>query len=538
MKSLLKFFDPSAWNRFFTRFTQKRHADRLRLKIESGYMSMGPVTNGAGPGIVIADGLWDNPNHFFRLRIFLEALPNIQNFRLLGILRRHDDRTRSTLEALGFREFILLDEHNLRTEQFLPESKALLSGVRTHADLLKLSLPEALPAYTYFDTVIKLAGHPQPSINDPLWLSCLAETLRNLAVFKEVFEQDDVTNVVLSHPWKNEFAVLMWSSLKKSIPAYHLTGYCEGIRVRRFVKSEDYFTPVEHLTYAEYLKLPNSIRTKLREEGVKYLEQREAGVATDINARYAFRPDLRQTSRIAAREALGGQVGRPLVIVYAHVWCDFPHTFAMSNFTDFLDWMHFTIKEISLLNNVDWVLKPHPTEPWYGGFRLKDVVDNLPPHIRIIPEATDSLTAMLAADAIVTVHGTIGLEAAAHGLRVITADRSFYSDWDFVHVARSRDEFAQLLRSIESLPPLDEDRQGNALACVALALAPTPADAGMIKIKCDSSGVVLYEDILSRQGTDASALNKELQAIRKWLLGSSSSYSADQKIKYFSTHLQ
>jgi hypothetical protein len=538
VNSFLKAFDPGAWRRAYTRFEQRRHSDRLRLQVESGYRSMGPVTNGNGPGTVIADGMWDNPNHFFRLRLFLEALPDIKNLRLLGVLRRHDDRTRRTMETMGFREFIFIEEHGFRTEDFLPEARTLLSGVRTHADLLKLALPEALPAYTYYDTVLKFACHPQPPLDDPLWLQCLAETLRNLAIYKALLEQAAATHVVLSHPWKNEFAALMWTALKRGIPAYHLTGYCEGIRVRRFLKPEDYFTPVEHLSYCDYLALTDGVRSKLRDEGAAYLEHREAGTSTDINARCAFRPDLRHATRAAARQALGGQPGRPLAVIYSHVWFDFPHTFAMSNFTDFLDWMRFTIEQIRRLDGVDWVLKPHPTERWYGGFRLADLLDDLPPHVRIVADATDSLTTMLAADAVITVHGTVGLEAAAHGLPVIAADRSYYADWGFVHVAGSRAEYAQLLASVGRLPPPGEDGQAAALACTALALAPTPSDEGMIELRCDSSGAVLFEDILGRQGSGAPALNLERQALGTWLRGNSSSYSADLKIKHFARQTQ
>lgn len=538
MNSFLKAFNVGALRRAYTRFVERRHSDRLRLQVESGYRDMGFVTNGDGSGTIIADGMWDNPNHFFRLRLFLEALPDIQNLRLLGVLRRHDDRARRTLETLGFHEFIFIDEHRLRTEDFLPAAQALLSGVRTHADLLKLILPEALPAYTCYDTVLKLACHPQPPLGHPLWLQCLAETLRNLAIYKEMLEQTNPTYVVLSHPWKNEFATLMWTALKRGIPAFHLTGYCESIRVRRFRKPEDYFTPVEHLTHSQYLTLPDSVRSKLCDEGAAYLQQREAGTSTDINARYAFRPELRHATRAAARQALGGQVGRPLAVIYSHVWFDFPHTFAMSNFTDFLDWMRFTLEQIRQIDGVDWVLKPHPTERWYGGFRLADLLHDLPPHVRIVPDTTDSLTTMLAADAVITVHGTIGLEAAAHGLPVITADRSYYGDWGFVHVAGSRAEYALLLATVGRLAPPGDEGQAAALACTALALAPSPADEGMINLRCDSSGSVLFEDILGRQGSGAPALNLERRALGKWLRGNSSSYSADLKIKHFARQTQ
>lgn len=522
---LVKIFDPSAWTRLYMRFVQRCRSDRLRPKVESGYSGMGPVTNGKGPGTVIADGMWDNPNHFFRLRLFLEALPNIENYHLLGVLRRRDDRTRRTLEAMGFHEFIYIEEHDSRTENFMAEARSLLSGARTHADLLKLALPEALPAYTYYDTVLKLARHPQPPLDDPLWLQCLAETLRNSAIYKALFEQVEATHVVLSHPWKNEYATLMWSALKRNIPAYHLTGYCEGIRVRRFLKPEDYCTPVEHLSYGEYQALPEDVRTKLCDEGTTYLEQREAGISTDINARHAFRPGLRQTTRAIARQALGGKPGRPLAVIYAHVWFDFPHTFAMSNFTDFLDWMRFTIEHIRKLKGVDWVLKPHPTEHWYGGFRLEDILDDLPPHVRIAPDATDSLTTMLAADTVITVHGTVALEAAAHGLAVIAADRSYYGDWPFAKVASSREDYARLLTLIDGQLPIEPEVRAAAAACFVAALGQPSATDGRLSLRCDSLTTELYEDVLSLLGSGRENFITERNRIKRWLESGKGSYA-------------
>jgi hypothetical protein len=486
---------------------------------------MGPVTNGNGPGTVVADGMWGNPNHFFRLRLFLEALTNIESLRLLGVLRRHDDLTRRTLETFGFREFIFIEEHSFRAKDFLPEARALLSGVRTHTDLLELVLPEALPAYTFYDTVLKLARHPQPPLDDPLWLQCLAETLRNLAIYKALLEQVEATHVVLSHPWKNEYATLMWAALKRNIPAYHLTGYCEGIRVRCFLRPEDYFTPVEHLSHGVYQTLPEDVRNKLCDLGMAYLEQREAGISTDINARHAFRPDLRQTTRAEARRALGGKPGRPLAVIYAHVWFDFPHTFAMRNFTDFLDWMHFTIEQIRRLDGVDWVLKPHPTEHWYGSFRLEDILDDLPPHVRITPVATDSLTTMLAADTVITVHGTVALEAAAHGIAVIAADRSHYGDWPFAKLASSREDYARLLTLIDRQKPIRPEVRAAAAACFVAALGQPSATDGRLSLRCDSLGTELYADILSLMKSGRENLLTENNRIKQWLESGKGSYA-------------
>lgn len=526
-KKFSKILNPQAWHRLQRSYLERCRAARLREQVEANYRIHGPLSSGNGAQTVVADGMWDNPNHFFRLHLFLKALPGIENYRLLGVIRHKRDRTRQTLEAFGFREFIFIEEHQFKTEDFLPQARTLLEKVRTHADLLNLDLPLGLPPYTYYDTVLKYARDPQPPLTDPLWLSQLAETLRDLAIYQQLMDEYEVTQVVLSHPWKIEFATLMWTALQHRIPSYHLTGFCEGIRVRRLLQPADYATPVEHVPYREYAALPQPVRERLRRTGLAYLAQRETGDSSDINVCYSFRPAARIDTHAEAKLALGGQPSRPMVIIYAHVWFDFPHTYAMRNFTDFLDWMRFTMAQIHTIKSVDWVLKPHPLESWYGGTQLAKLIGELPSHIRLIPADTDSLTSMLAADAIVTVHGTIALEAAAHGLCVIAADRSYYSDWGFAHIANSREHYAQLLASVVQLSAPTESQKEDALACMALSLAPPPVEMDAINLRCDSSGSILYRDMLGR-GTDE--IDREILALRRWLQGTAVSYAAHRKI--------
>jgi len=531
---LSKIVRPESWARAGIRLTRQWHTAWYQQRVDCLYDKLGPVTNGAGPQTIVADGLWDNPNHFFRLRLFLEALPGIETMRLVGVLGQADDRTRLSLERLGFTEFVAINDHpRHRTETFRSRARTMLAGVQRHADILDLPLPAGLPAYIYYDTVLKLARHPQPGLDNPLWESTLAECLRNCAIYRDLLETIPVTQVIVSHPWKNEFATLMWASLTRSVPAHHLTGYCEGIRVRRFLDTADYATPVEHLSLSEFDALPATVRQKLSADGARYLEQRELGRGTDLNVRYAYRQRFKAPSRNEARHALGVIGPRKLVVIYSHVWFDFPHTFAMRNFTDFFDWMRRTMEEVRAIPELDWVLKPHPTENWYGGFRLQDMAGELPPHVRLAPQNADSLTALTAADIVVTAHGTVGLEAAAHGLPVIAADRSFYSDWGFVHQAVSQEHYIRLLRTARDLPAPDEAGRQRALALISLALAPTPTEVGLIEMRCDSSGPALYKDILNRYAENDPALARERECLRAWLADPSSSYAAHIKTSHF-----
>lgn len=530
VKKTLRLFDRAAWQAFLRSRTDKLVASYLRKKVEAYYRKQGPISLSKGSRTILADGMWDNPNHFFRLRLFLQALPNIEEYRLLGVIRYQNDRTRKTLEAFGFRDFVCIEESRYKTSSYLSQARILLEQVESHEDLINLELPFGLPAYTYYDTVLKYARDPQPPIDSKLWLEVLAETLRDIDIFEEVMRNNDVEQVVLSHPWKIEFSTLMWAALRRKITSYHLTGFCESIRVRKLCNTSDYYMPVECLPYEQYIDLPANVRRQLAFAGAKYLAERQTGDASDINTRHSFRPDIRIETRTEARKALGGQQDRPLVIIYAHAWFDFPHTYGMLNFTDFLDWVKFTIGRISTINTVDWVLKPHPLEQWYGGVELKNIAGALPSHVRLSPAHVDSQTLIKAADAIVTVHGTVGLEAAAQGVRVIAADQSYYSDWGFVHVASSREHYADLLASVVQLSAPTETQQNDALSCLYLMLAPTPKQVASINLRCDSSGSILYQDIVDLFGSRAVDVDAERKNLYTWVISDFMSYAACLKI--------
>src|SRR5262249_8694378 len=149
------------------------------------------------------------------------------NYQLLGLLRsRVDRRERRALERIGFSEFVFIDEdEEFRASEFLGAADELLHGLKSHGDLLALQLPEGIPAYTWYDTVLKLARHPQPNLDHPLWRTCLAEVLRNAAIYRRELATREVAHVALSHPWKSEWADLMWLALVRGIPASHLTGF-------------------------------------------------------------------------------------------------------------------------------------------------------------------------------------------------------------------------------------------------------------------------------------------------------------------------
>lgn len=486
-------------------------------RLHSALAALGPVTTASSGPAILIDGLWDNPNHFLRLRIFLEGVPGIETYQLIGVLRTAQARTKRMLETYGCRTFVYVD--GTPPEAFSDEAGKLLAKVGSHSEMLDVQLPNGLPAYIFYDTALKNARHPQPELGHRVWQDAISTQLRDVAVAEGIFAGRRIAMVALSHPWKSEYGALVWGALLRGIETIHLTAYCEAIRMRRMRSVEDYRVPVEHLPHAVFAALPAKVRSNLSLAGYDYLSKRAKGTGSDINSRSAYLADHRIDDRKEARKALAG-IGdeRPVVLVSSHVWYDFPHTFAMRNFTDFKDWICTTIEAIRDVDDAVWVLKPHPTEDWYGGFKLTDIAKNLPSHMRVLPTKSDVMTALTAADAVVTVHGTIAFEAAARGLHVLAADRSHFSDWPFARTAATKDDYIAKLRNLPNVIRAGRPTSAeSAAAAMALAFAEPPPDVGALVVKCDSRGVEAYNDALGILAAPLAVRRQESLRVRKFL---------------------
>jgi hypothetical protein len=519
MRPLSHYVSPQRWRRLIAGQLELLKRKRAAAKLDDVWKETGPVPHRSGPATVVADALWLNPGYFLRLRLMIEALAGEQTFTLLGVLRSPKHRfERRALERIGFSEFVYIDtDHQFAISDFDAEADALLQGVQSHEDLLRIRLPFDLPASLWYDSVLKNTRHGRPDLDHPEWRKSLAETLAYLSVYDRLFRERQISHVLVSHAWGSEWAALAWLALLHGVPAFLVTAFSDAIRIRRFRKIDDLRTPVEFLSRTAFDALPASVQRRVIDFGEEQLIARQKNQTSDVNIRHAYLPNKRITSRTRARAALGVLDDRPIGIIYGHSWFDFPHVYGMQNFTDFLHWFEQTIQFAMTRNDIVWLLKPHPMESWYGGYKMAAGLGPLPEHIRILSQHVDTVTAMSAADAIVTVHGTAALEAAAAGVTVIAADRSYYSDWGFAYSARSRSEYFDLLSRIGRLDAPNALQRDLAHACFALTFAEPEPGMNALRVPCDSLGSELFHLVRKMMKEEAPALASEVQRLRDFL---------------------
>jgi Capsule polysaccharide biosynthesis protein len=398
-------------------------------------------------GPVLVDGMWDNPNYWIRYALFRAAVGSAGG-REVGVVGTHRAAEgRRTLERFGISRAVQILDLRSDMEAHRREARRLLAETATPADVLNWKLPAGIPADFVYDGILKRQRAASVDLSDRRLLGYVTEALASIAAATRLLDSERFELLLLSHAVNFQFAALAWIAVQRAIPVVLLYG---NYGVPRFVKLRgpgDLYDTTDRPTGAELDAIPEARKAALAAVGSAYLEKRLAGRTDDMGARYAFQKAGASVSRAALVEKFGWDPDRPIVGVYASNWFDFPHPCGMSHFRDFLDWTQATLAAAQAQKRVNWLLKAHPCDQWYGGVTLSDL---LPPldaggHVRLAPTDWNGAAVLDAMDAVITYHGTVGIEAAASGKPVLVADRGWYHDAGFVTWPRSREEYLNAL---------------------------------------------------------------------------------------------
>jgi hypothetical protein len=155
--------------------------------------------------------------------------------------------------------------------------------------------------------------------------------------------------------------------------------------------------------------------------------------------------------------------GRRTVLLFPHIFWDGTFFWGHDLFPDYEAFFTEALKIAYETPSANWIAKIHPAnvvKDHRDGFsgrsnemRVIDALGKPPPHVRILDATTDISTLSLfeIGDVCVTVRGTVGIEAACHGLATVTAGTGRYDRLGFTIDPQTPDAFRDALRRVDRL---------------------------------------------------------------------------------------
>lgn len=169
------------------------------------------------------------------------------------------------------------------------------------------------------------------------------------------------------------------------------------------------------------------------------------------------------------RRVLGLDPRKRTVFVFSHILWDAPFSWAQPLFPTYEEWLVETVRAACRNTLVNWVIKIHPANVGKRALEgypveptetrvLAEQIGTLPEHVVLLPADSEISTYSVfdVMDCCVTVRGTIGIEAAARGIPVLTASRSRYSGRGFTIDSETRDQYLERLSLVQDLCGLSD----------------------------------------------------------------------------------
>ena len=192
----------------------------------------------------------------------------------------------------------------------------------------------------------------------------------------------------------------------------------------------------------------------------EYFEKRRQGL-TDEAAQDAY-ANKKFLSRQQWCESVGADKNKKNIVIMAHCFSDAANSSTdRSIYRNYYEWLIETLKIIHGIDNVNWLLKAHPSRGFYReGDGIYKIFESYCDKENIFIVNDDiSLNALFEiADGAITVMGTCGLEFSMVGIPVICAGFAAYGGFGFTVEPYTEKEYTEYLANLDKVEKLSKEK--------------------------------------------------------------------------------
>lgn len=315
-------------------------------------------------------------------------------------------------------------------------------NIKSKTELEKLKLEDVWVGDIIYDSYLYKYKQPTVDLQSAELQKEIREALYYFFFWKNYFKQNKVNTLIVSHTVYTHFTIASRVALQMNIEVFQVND-CGLYRLstQRPCAYNEFFDYKN-----EFQKLPNEIQKKGVEWARKRIEMRFEGLV-GVDMQYSTKSAWTKKDRCE----LILESPRKKIFVALHCFFDSPHPYGLNVFPDFYEWLHF-LGKISEKTDYDWYLKTHP-DFLPGNNEIINMFIKTYPKFKLLPPTTSHHSIIASGiDYVLTVYGTVGMEYAYHGIRVINASpNNIHIAFDFNYHANTVKQYEEVLLNLNQL---------------------------------------------------------------------------------------
>lgn len=183
-------------------------------------------------------------------------------------------------------------------------------------------------------------------------------------------------------------------------------------------------------------------------------------VSHDAKNAYSNKAVISKRSDFLAACGIERDDNRCVILVAPHSFSDVCRGEGAQAFFDYYQWFLNTVQLAKKYKHYYWVFKPHPSSHMYGeeGIVEKIVKQHESDIIRLVPDSISTKSVFSCVDLILTVRGSIALEATCQGVPVIQCGSAPWTDYVDVPVSKNPFEYENFIKDFKKTIVVPEQR--------------------------------------------------------------------------------
>ncbi len=394
-------------------------------------------------------------------------LEKFYNAECVGLIKKNDLFTRKIAESFGIKQFEFLHDDN-----FFSNFKYFIKALNS---LSFNEIEKKLPNYKIngdevgifaLENYYRFYNSETKNKNKFYLYLYLSRAIRSNDWTKKLFKNKYKMLVI----GENQFIpnkAIFHRSLKSKIPVYSFHGSASINFIGRIYKKYKDRYSLKYKFSTKLTKLlinifrSHKIINKIRKDnGIKEIGKETVWSDEDAKYSYSFK------NKQEFNKFCGFNNKTKKNILFApHAMSDNIFNNEWNIFKTNYNWCYETILKIKKIDNVNWIVKPHPYEYKFPGIKIRDIYNDLienENNIFFLKEDIFINEIYKYVDVVLTGNGSVGFEYPSLGIPAITTTDTGYSNFKFTYSPKDKKRYFKLLENINRLKKLNKKQIKNA----------------------------------------------------------------------------
>jgi hypothetical protein len=404
-------------------------------------------------------------------------LIEIFNSNGIALLNNYNLKNILLYKSFGIKKIIILGNTNIFTRlKYFIKAYLIIRSFKNMDEFLKFNINNVEIGKAVYDHYLRFSGIGTTNEFKQQFYTNLSKCL---LVYYQINKYLKKYNIIASVQSEKQFipgAVIFQTILVNRIDIYSRLGPTYAFTVRRYRNINETYTLKDHFSKKLFDFVASNMRKEAIESGEEIIKLKFKGLRK-YNIRnneyyyyqlpeFAKRKKNRKIEKknISKKELckqLGWNPNTPIVAIFSSDMTDGVFVSSWLLFRDRLSWLRETLLKIKKINNVNWLVRPHPNDE-----KNKVITNTISEykkncsdcdHIKLFPNdiTTNSIPKLV--NAIISNGGSAaGLEYPCFGIPVITSAESQNTGLGYTLDSKSKEEYFLKLQNIIRLEKLSK----------------------------------------------------------------------------------